>query len=143
MGDSYSAGPGAGDMYDDFRYGDNKCFRGKGAYGPKLDALHDEKLGNFQFLSCTGHKTKDVVQYQFPDLRWAGQNAEMTVLLSIGGNDLKFSKYIKACLIGIPGTVSCNPILKRAALFSKSGTRLVSIYGKIRLVRFPFASTFQ
>ncbi|KAI1173916.1 hypothetical protein F4777DRAFT_580445 [Nemania sp. FL0916] len=104
MGDSYSAGPGAGDSYDNMKYGSNPCFRGTGAYGPKLDALNIDELGNFQFLSCTGHVTDDVVKWQFPDLNWHEVNSRMRVVLSIGGNDLLFSSYIKACLLGVPFT---------------------------------------
>lgn len=104
MGDSYSAGPGAGNKYDDAKYGGNKCFRGTGAYGPKLDALNLDALGKFQFLSCTGHVTADVNQYQFPDLQYHEVNSDMRVTLSIGGNDLLFSDYLKACLLNLPLT---------------------------------------
>lgn len=48
--------------------------------------------------------TDNVTQYQIPDLNWGGYDSNMFVTLSIGGNDLLFSNYVKACLIGLPGT---------------------------------------
>ncbi|KAH8881069.1 hypothetical protein GQ53DRAFT_773639 [Thozetella sp. PMI_491] len=109
MGDSYSAGPGAGKNYDNIKYGGNPCYRGTGAYPPQLNALRIGELGTFQFLSCTGHVTKDVVQYQIPDITWGNPNSTMHVTMSIGGNDLMFSSYIMACLMGIKG--DCKSVL--------------------------------
>ncbi|KAH7383114.1 Spherulation-specific family 4-domain-containing protein [Cadophora sp. MPI-SDFR-AT-0126] len=105
MGDSYSAGPGAGSDYDQAKYGGKSCYRSNGAYAPQIAALKLERLGIFQFLSCTGHVAADVRKYQLPD--WKSgvvETDEAHLALSIGGNDLKFSKYVMACLLGIPRT---------------------------------------
>ncbi|KAI0145360.1 SGNH hydrolase-type esterase domain-containing protein [Xylariaceae sp. FL1272] len=111
IGDSYSAGPGAGDAYDEFEYNGHKCYSSKGAYAPQLDAERYDQIGNFQFLPCTGHITSDVTAWQIPDLNWGGLVSNMWVSLSIGGNDLMFSKYVMACLLKLRTAGNCDQVI--------------------------------
>lgn len=94
-------------------------------------------MGQFQFLSCTGHITSDVVKWQIPDLNWHEVDSQMRVALSIGGNDLKFSKYVKACLMELPLT-DCDKTLEEInnLLFDGDGKQtlkksLYSVWEKI------------
>ncbi|KAF3021561.1 hypothetical protein E8E14_013182 [Neopestalotiopsis sp. 37M] len=112
LGDSYSAGPGAGDDYDSFEYGGEPCYRSKGAYGPQIEALSSDDVGHLQFLSCTGHKTANVTEYQQPDILWGELESDMRVTLSVGLSDLYFSEYVKACLIGF-GWMNCSETLDK------------------------------
>ncbi|ETS86463.1 hypothetical protein PFICI_00291 [Pestalotiopsis fici W106-1] len=111
IGDSYSAGPGAGVAYDDAEFGNSKCFRSNGSAVAQLDAQHNVMLGNFQFLSCTGHKAKEMVKYQIPLIDYGEQDSNMWLSLSIGGNDLGFADYAQSCLLGLG---SCTKALKNA-----------------------------
>lgn len=64
LGDSFSAGPGAGDPYD--ATDPNDCRRNKGAYGPQMEDDYFFQSPNgydnpiFQFQSCTGDKIPQV-----------------------------------------------------------------------------------
>ncbi|KAI2733367.1 CAZyme family GH135 [Penicillium roqueforti] len=95
IGDSYSAGIGAGGRLGS--YGDWACSRYDNAY-PYL--IHtDERLGDqaartFQFESCSGAVTSDVLEKQIPAL-----NADQQViLLSAGGNDVELSNILNHCI---------------------------------------------
>ncbi|KAF2150904.1 hypothetical protein K461DRAFT_270289 [Myriangium duriaei CBS 260.36] len=102
IGDSYSAGIGAGN-----RLGtawnipklaqDWACSRYDQAY-PYL-IHHDERLGdpnnrNFQFRSCSGAITTDVVEKQIPTID-ANQQA---ILVSAGGNDAELVNILNQCI---------------------------------------------
>ncbi|TGJ88095.1 hypothetical protein E0Z10_g660 [Xylaria hypoxylon] len=93
LGDSYSAGIGTGVEGEE-----NDCRRGIHAYSQLIAA--DRRPTSFQFLSCTGATTSNVMvggdESQIDLL-----NASLPVdfaLLSIGGNDLGFFEVINACV---------------------------------------------
>ncbi|OBS29554.1 hypothetical protein FPOA_03491 [Fusarium poae] len=102
IGDSYSAGIGAGDrlgsFYDALKSGsDFACARYDHAYPYLLN--QDERLGdpskrNFQFLSCSGAVMKDVVDKQIPNMD-SNQDA---ITLSIGGNDVGLISLLNSCI---------------------------------------------
>ncbi|KAM0433675.1 hypothetical protein ACHAQK_009109 [Fusarium lateritium] len=102
IGDSYSAGIGAGDrlgsIYDALKSGsDFACARYDHAY-PYL-VNQDERIGKpdgrkFQFLSCSGAVIKDVVDKQIPELD-SNQDA---ITLSIGGNDIGLIHLLNSCI---------------------------------------------
>ncbi|GAW22374.1 hypothetical protein ANO14919_119110 [Xylariales sp. No.14919] len=93
FGDSYSAGIGTGVEGDE-----NNCRQGRHAY-PQLMAA-DRRPTTFQFLSCTGATTSNVMA--------GGDGSQLDLfdvsvpvdfgLLSIGGNDLGFFEVINACV---------------------------------------------
>ena len=64
LGDSYSAGPGAGSDYDES--GGGSCMRTRGGYPARLQQrmLNDESFDDpdLSFLSCTGDKMPDMKQ---------------------------------------------------------------------------------
>ncbi|KAI0879679.1 SGNH hydrolase [Hypoxylon argillaceum] len=93
FGDSYSAGIGTGVEGEE-----NDCRQGIHAY-PKLIAA-DCKPMAFQFLSCTGAGTTNVMvggDESQMDLFNASLPADFA-LLSIGGNDLGFFEVMNACV---------------------------------------------
>ncbi|KAI1423843.1 SGNH hydrolase [Xylaria sp. FL1777] len=93
FGDSYSAGIGTGVEGEE-----DDCRRGIHAYSQLIAADRDPTV--FQFLSCTGAMTTDVMvgadESQI-DLFNASLPADFA-LLSIGGNDLGFFEVINACV---------------------------------------------
>ena len=62
MGDSYSAGIGAGAHIKDDYDPEDKCARNSGAYSPWLHS-NDPVLqsGQFDFISCSGDKTRHIL----------------------------------------------------------------------------------
>ena len=107
LGDSFAAGPGAGDAYD----GVTSCRRSKQAWGPlvaKDDRLHGPKpLGNFDFIACSGAKSEHIFTGGTGASSGNGDgqpkeaqasllkdtNPEL-VTLSIGGNDIGFTNLL-------------------------------------------------
>lgn len=114
VGDSFIAGPGAGKEWDPHP-GFGKCMRRTEAYAPHLQR-DSEILGpdgqqspkghsakpEFIFAACTGAKTRHMLGPNDKDRYQLNKITEDTtlVILSIGGNDAKFSKILKACVYG-------------------------------------------
>ncbi|MDH6129647.1 SGNH/GDSL hydrolase family protein [Kitasatospora sp. GP82] len=88
LGDSYSAGVAAG-AYDP---SSGDCHRSTRAYGTLWTAGH--RPSSFLFTACNGATTKDVLRDQLPEVRSDTTLATITV----GGNDLGFTKAIVSCL---------------------------------------------
>jgi lysophospholipase L1-like esterase len=100
LGDSYSAGIGTGTDGPE-----NDCRQGIHAY-PALIAkdLAASQGGrnstSFQFLSCTGATTKELLPRN-PESQMDALNGSLPVdfaLLSVGGNDLGFFEVMNACV---------------------------------------------
>ncbi|KAJ5178836.1 hypothetical protein N7492_002046 [Penicillium capsulatum] len=104
IGDSYSAGIGAGDRlgnnYDPTKMGAWACSRYDKAY-PNLvnenSAFGDSSKRKFQFESCSGALTKDVTDDQVKRLD-DGQHA---IMLSAGGNDAGLVDILNQCVYQI------------------------------------------
>ncbi|KAL2782956.1 SGNH hydrolase-type esterase domain-containing protein [Aspergillus keveii] len=126
MGDSYSAGIGAGnrlqaDVYDPA----DKCRRNDGAYSYQLWQREPDLRPprNFAFISCSGAETKHMLS----DRGEFGRPPQLEILqtqvnqpyawgtLSIGGNDVGFSNIAKYCLIlQLPWPANCNNYIEYA-----------------------------
>jgi hypothetical protein len=108
VGDSYSAGIGAGGAFARLgtpldihnvanHYTDWWCSRYSHSYPYLLNmGIGDlnERGGKFQFLSCSGAKTKEIIDTQVPRLD-DGQNA---ILISSGASDFGFADIINQCV---------------------------------------------
>jgi lysophospholipase L1-like esterase len=118
LGDSYSAGTGAGPYTLDAR-----CQRSPSAY-PYLEsrARADTTL---VFVACAGATTADVLARQVsaltPDTR--------LVSITVGGNDAGFTKVLGACTV-----IGCPPALRKATAFVRAQlpARLDAVYAAIR-----------
>ncbi|KAH7130030.1 SGNH hydrolase-type esterase domain-containing protein [Dendryphion nanum] len=114
MGDSFSAGPGAGEEWDNG--GDGKgdsehCMRRTGAYASLLqrdkDMLGDSH--NLVFVSCTGDTTMELLDVSNPHNQIESIKEDVTLAtLSIGGNDVLFGPIVKSCIYGAPFVGSCD-----------------------------------
>jgi len=108
LGDSYTAGPGAGDPYDE-HLDPEYCYRSKGAYPVQLiEDFPFHTAPRYQFLACTGANTGDVLHNQ---LRNVDTNPPPDfVVLTLGGNDIGFGAIIRACLVkpAGPGSADCD-----------------------------------
>lgn len=103
IGDSFSAGPGAGSAFGEEP---NECFRNDGSYPAQLNNDFPFPDNGMQFLSCTGAVADDMIATQLPDM----DKDQQVVTLSIGGNDVGFGKILKACVFkpGGPFSDDCD-----------------------------------
>ncbi|KAK4220604.1 SGNH hydrolase-type esterase domain-containing protein [Podospora fimiseda] len=101
IGDSYSAGIGAGDILGGFslkKQSDYACRRYDGSY-PRL-VWEDERLDTpigppvFEFKSCSGAVAHDVLHEQIPYL----SDRQDAILLSVGGNDAELVNILNSCV---------------------------------------------
>nr|UMZ45336.1 hypothetical protein [Paramyrothecium sp.] len=102
IGDSYSAGIGAGDRLGGVfealdPTSDYACSRYNHAYPYLLHTdsrFGDEKSRKFQFRSCSGDTTKEVLDTQIPAL----DSDQQLILLSVGGNDVQLVNILNQCI---------------------------------------------
>ncbi|KAF2265191.1 hypothetical protein CC78DRAFT_567765 [Lojkania enalia] len=120
LGDSFAAGPGAGESFDgDW---DHECMRGTMAYPNQMQNDDIMKGPNgrgdpkpeFDFVACTGAQTYDLLDMEKEDNQLKKIDADQTTFatLSITGNDVRFSEILKACVFGLAG--KCDKKLKQA-----------------------------
>jgi lysophospholipase L1-like esterase len=95
MGDSYSAGPGAGSP---FPSDEGSCYRTWGSYGAQLFLDFPETQGTFDFTACSGHTTQDFLDQQI--FKLFNMPSPELVILTIGGNDALFGDIVKSCVLG-------------------------------------------
>jgi lysophospholipase L1-like esterase len=115
LGDSYSAGYGAGDYLTD--EASLRCARSRNAY-PMLLSDADSRLDNVEFVACSGAYTADLVAGQLDVL----DSYTRVVTLTIGGNDAGFTVLL-GCLQN--GTCSDN----QAALQARVDAGLKALAG--------------
>jgi GDSL-like Lipase/Acylhydrolase family len=119
LGDSYSAGDGAGAYFPDTDVAGNRCLRSRQAYGPLLDA--DASLGSLTFVACSGATTSDLVSPNHQRNVDAGSGQveaaqisaipvhTKTITLTIGGNDAGFSSVLASCIRAKIGPITVFP----------------------------------
>jgi lysophospholipase L1-like esterase len=95
LGDSYSAGVGAGDYYSS----SGSCDRSPNAYSVLWDSANAPS--SFTFDACSGATTADVVNTQVAVL----SSSTTLVSLTIGGNDVGFSSTMESCVL--ESTAAC------------------------------------
>lgn len=121
LGDSFSAGNGAGDYLPGTDASGNHCMRSRNAYGTLLDA--ERSMGTLTFAACSGATTSDLLHpnhehYVDPATRHI-EPAQITavpvhaktVILTIGGNDSGFSSVLARCVTGHFGPITVFPHL--------------------------------
>ncbi|KAF4995624.1 hypothetical protein FGRMN_5016 [Fusarium graminum] len=106
IGDSYSAGIGAGDrlgsVYDALEAGsDFACARYDHAYPYLLNqdsSIGDPSTRKFQFLSCSGAVMKDVVDNQIPKIDGNQDAITLSIESFLGGNDVGLIHLLNSCI---------------------------------------------
>lgn len=122
LGDSYSAGVGAGGYFTSA----SDCLRSGRAYPALWAAAHVP--ASFSFTACNGARTNDVMASQL------GPLSPRTDLVSItvGGSDSGFTSVMATCVL--PGTKACLSAVTKARTFM-DGTlpgNLDRLYSAIR-----------
>ena len=121
LGDSFAAGPGAGDPYGQ----DVGCMRGENAYPPQMQRDRNmpgpsnpgkPSKPRWDFKACTGDKTQNLTDVNNPNYQLGAVSESTSFLtLSIGGNDVSFSKILKRCVYGLNANLgSCDDFIANA-----------------------------
>ncbi|KAK3395015.1 SGNH hydrolase-type esterase domain-containing protein [Podospora didyma] len=112
IGDSYTAGIGAGEQLGFFFYnfGDWKCSRYDMSYPMLIRNYLGSNVESFQFPACSGHQTWQI----YNQVNALQGNLDL-VTLTAGGNDLCLVDIIKDCIVlAFYGEETCNTILAKA-----------------------------
>lgn len=127
MGDSYSAGVGAGKPFQNPRDPKSYCFTTTGSYPKNLESNNTGLNGKLDFLSCSGDTIDHV--YGDPNNDFQDQHGRESqyqvykkidpttynfTTLSIGGNDLGFGEIVKKCLLVGLFQSTCDKVLENA-----------------------------
>src|SRR5512147_512381 len=104
LGDSYSAGVGAGS----YLTSGADCLRSSRAYPALWAAAH---ASSFSFAACNGARTGDVLADQLGALS-ARTNL---VSITVGGSDAGYAKVMATCVL--PGTTACLSAIAGARSF--------------------------
>lgn len=108
IGDSYTAGIGAGGPADD----DTKCARGNYSYPSQMNL--DERFGDpvmrqSQFLACSGAKIRSILDEQVPLLH----HGQQVITMTAGGNDVGLADILNACVFQWwPFTSGCHQAIE-------------------------------
>ena len=109
IGDSYSAGNGAGSYYGDIKY-----FRSRENWGEeyvKLLKTTDTKV-NYLNIAQSGNTTNFMLNTDYLDD--IPENTDL-VLMTIGGNDVNFGDIVKQCfVIGLRDGSTCEKLINSA-----------------------------
>ncbi|TVZ83148.1 SGNH/GDSL hydrolase family protein [Streptomyces sp. BK340] len=105
LGDSYSAGVGAGSYFTSA----SDCLRSGRAYPVLWAAAHAPS--SFSFTACNGARTSDVLSSQLGPLT----SRTDLVSITVGGSDSGFSGVMATCVL--PGTEACFSAVAKARAF--------------------------
>lgn len=137
LGDSYSAGNGAGDYF-----GDAGCWRSANNYARQFQRLVESTTTAQQVFvenrACGGAVTND---YWNPkdgrpaERDWVN-NGYDAVFLTFGGNDIFFADIVQYCLVAqFRDGANCNSNLGRAESLIADGTMESRVEGVLRDIR--------
>ena len=145
IGDSYTAGNGAGSYY-----GPENAYRSSRNWGHVyVDWLNQQGVQtSIRNLAVSGGVTKDVLEKQIPQL---SPKSDL-VMLTIGGNDIKFEEIVKNCFVlGIRSYAGCENAMNYAEkTFPQTRANIIRVFeevqkkvaddAKIILVGYPLLS---
>ncbi len=117
LGDSFSAGNGAGDYYDN---NSSKSYRSRNNWAQHyVNSLRDRGIATiFHNLAFSGATTDSVQLEQIPN---APQDSDL-VMFSIGGNDGDFGKIAQNCFVlFLQDAINCKNSIESAENFIRSG----------------------
>ena len=117
LGDSFSAGNGAGDYYDN---NSSKSYRSRNNWAQHyVNSLRDRGIATiFHNLAFSGATTDSVQLEQIPN---APQDSDL-VMFSIGGNDGNFGKIAQDCFVlYLQNAINCKSSIESAENFIRSG----------------------
>ncbi|WFN90182.1 SGNH/GDSL hydrolase family protein [Arcanobacterium wilhelmae] len=147
LGDSYTAGNGAGEYYQASAYRSGRNWGHEFARILKNEINVDTVITN---LAHSGDTTKEVLEYQVPNI----PTDTDLVMMTIGGNDTNFKKIVMNCFVpGIQSATGCSSQISDAQskisevranttkIFEKVADRLKGRKAQLVLVSYPQLST--
>ena len=117
LGDSFSAGNGAGDYYDN---NSSKSYRSRNNWAQHyVNSLRSRGIATiFHNLAVSGSKTDDLIAGQIKE---TPQDSDL-VMFSIGGNDGNFGKIAQDCFVlYLQNAINCKSSIESAENFIRSG----------------------
>ena len=117
LGDSFSAGNGAGDYYDNEP---KKSYRSRNNWAQHyVNSLRSRGIATiFHNLAFSGSKTDEVIGGQ---IERVPQDSDL-VMFSIGGNDGNFGKIVQDCFVlYLQNAINCKSSIESAENFIQSG----------------------
>lgn len=137
LGDSFSAGNGAGSYY-----GQDGCYRSSQNYGGWVaeELKRDGIPASVLTEACSGAVAKNIwSKRDFNSTALRPQADAITsetdlVLLTIGGNDAQFSNIVKLCLLNTRGPTECALQLKKSEKMLSDGTLEARIRGVLDVI---------
>jgi lysophospholipase L1-like esterase len=147
MGDSYSAGNGAG-HYDARPY--RKCWRSANNYGQEFERIvaapPNSQRATVRTVACSGDTTSEFAKSKKgrpPQLNAVNASYDL-IFLTVGGNDLHFASIVEHCLIrGRRRADACRLQLSEAEEMLANGTlmrRLGEVLAAIQVKADPTAT---
>ncbi|KAF4844204.1 Lipase [Colletotrichum siamense] len=113
IGDSFTAGIGAGEQLGDFvhRHNDWVCSRYDGTYPMMVLDKIGSSIDKFQYHACSGDRSMHI----FDQANNLHNNDIDLVIMTAGGNDLCLAQMIKMCIM-IPfySEDQCNQVIAKA-----------------------------
>ncbi|AXI80535.1 SGNH/GDSL hydrolase family protein [Peterkaempfera bronchialis] len=122
LGDSYSAGVGAGSYLSS----SGSCYRSTKSYPYLWNASHSPS--SFSFVACSGATTADVLGSQLSAL----SSSTTLVSLSVGGNDAGFADVMTTCVLNSESTCLSAVSSARSYITGTLPGKLDSVYAAIR-----------
>lgn len=137
MGDSYSAGNGAGDYS-----GAKGCYRSGRDYGQDYAAIVRAKPYSQPVavtnVACSGAVTADFFHSKSgrpPEIDAVNGGYDL-IFLTVGGNDADFADIVRYCLIAkTRDGANCNPLLGQAERLVANGTMKTRITNVLKGIR--------
>ncbi|WP_106398577.1 SGNH/GDSL hydrolase family protein [Actinocorallia populi] len=108
LGDSFSSGEGAYALPDDLSP-ENRCHRTSRSYVHAVSRTF-EFAGGTRFFACAGARTEHFFSARAgepPQVEHADAGTSL-ITLSIGGNDLGFTKVLAGCILSLPWSGACQ-----------------------------------
>jgi hypothetical protein len=134
LGDSYAAGPGAGQFFHPEVIRNQACKRFAGSYPAKLRESslfgHGDQTP-FNFVACLGAKLENITQQR---LELPKERAQL-VTLSIGGNDFNFANVVLECpykVFGLDRDKDCDHALTQAETNLRNDTIWADYRAKVQ-----------
>jgi hypothetical protein len=137
MGDSFSAGNGAGDYF-----GPRGCRRSARNYAREYERLIEQspfsQQGFVEVVACSGAVTAHIMGNQGerpPQINAVNAGYDL-IVLTLAGNDARFADIVRYCLVALTRDgANCGPNLARAERLLADGTIASRLTNALRQIR--------
>lgn len=145
LGDSFASGEGVSPFIDGTDIGEDTCHRSTLAYAKLLEqnTSLNVQIPDKGFVACSGAETKNISNEgrsdEDPQINALDNGDANIVTLSIGGNDVMFSDFVKTCMF-----LNCSTTKNAQDFFAAVnglGNKLKDVYTQV-LQKAPNAKVY-